>query len=144
MFNIIGQLREFAAAKGWHFIYGNDQYANFEADQNVYEAGDLVLIADLNAAPSYGTGGGLNGAIFAGAVMLGRKREDETYSSLDETAIQKYDSRLKDLIQLLATSLGEFSCTYRYDITQANFRVDINRFDANIDFIAGTITLSNV
>ena len=48
MFDIIGQLREFAAAKGWHFIYGNDQYANFEADQNVYESGDLVLIADLN------------------------------------------------------------------------------------------------
>lgn len=76
--------------------------------------------------------------------MLGQKREDTTVSTLDETAIQKYDARLKTLLETLTSALGEFSCKHQYDITQSNFRVDINRFDINIDVVAGTITLTSV
>ena len=76
--------------------------------------------------------------------MLGQKREDTTVATLDETAEQKYDARLKTLLETLTAALGEFACQHQYDITQSNFRVDINRFDINIDVVAGTITLTSV
>jgi hypothetical protein len=142
--DIIGELRSFAQAKGWHFVYGNDQYANYEAGRFKYEPGDLILIADLNLSPTYGSGGGIDGLTFTGGIMLGQKREDTTVSTLDETAEQKYDARLKTLLETLTAALGEFACQHQYDITQSNFRVDINRFDINIDVVAGTITLTSV
>ena len=92
--DIIGELRSFAESKGWHFVYGNDQYANYEAGRFKYEPGDLILIADLNLSPTYGSGGGIDGLTFTGGIMLGQKREDATVSTLDETAGDRKSTRL--------------------------------------------------
>ena len=156
MFDIIGQLRTFCTVKGWRFIYGNDQYANAELTYRDMGPNDIVMIADLNVSPLFGPGGGIQGVNYSGGIMLGRKREQDTYdletdpipditeSSLDETMEQKYDRRLKDLMTILFSGLAEFSCENDYDITQLNGRVDINRFDENLDFVAATVTFSSI
>ena len=77
--DIIGELRSFAQAKGWHFVYGNDQYANYEAGRFKYEPGDLILIADLNLSPTYGSGGGIDGLTFTGGIMLGQSGKIRPY-----------------------------------------------------------------
>ena len=142
MFDIVGKLRTFAEAKGWIFIYGNDQYANYHATMG--DLDKLVLVVDLNGSPVYSKEGSIEDMVFTGGIMLGQKREaeSETESSLDETMIQKYDRRLKYLTETLFISLGDFGCANGYSITQLNARFDINKFDESMDFIAATITLS--
>jgi len=144
MFDIVGKLRTFAEAepREWLFIYGNDQYANASEILQDVAPDQLVFVADLNASPVYGTEGGINDVVFTGGIMLGQKREDETESSLDETMIQKYERRLKDLTETLFIGMGDFSCATGLSISQINARFDINKFDENLDFVAATITFT--
>ena len=139
-FDIVGVLRTYATAQGWLFFYGSNAYQNFEADAAIYQE-QLVLTADFTARPTY-TNGRVMTIQYNGVVMLGRKSEIEgTLSSLDETMIQKYDRRLLELMQLLSNALGSIACSNELEISSANFRLDINKFDTNIDFIAGEVTL---
>jgi hypothetical protein len=144
MFDIVGKLRTFAEAapREWLFVYGNDQYANASEILQDIEADQLVLVADLNASPVYEPEGGIVDVVYTGGIMLGQKREATTESSLDETMIQKYERRLKDLTEALFIGMGDFSCAYGLSISQINARFDINKFDENLDFVAATITFT--
>jgi len=144
MFDIVGKLRTFAEAapREWLFVYGNDQYANADEILQDIPAEKLVLVADLNVSPVYGQEGGVNDVVFTGGIMLGQKRETETESSLDETMIQKYERRLRDLSETLFIGMGDFACANGFTISQINGRYDINKFDENLDFVAATITFT--
>ena len=41
---------------------------------------------------------------------------------------------------LLSNFVTTFACDNELDVTAENMRVDLNKFDTNIDFIAETIT----
>jgi hypothetical protein len=139
-FDIVGVLRTYATTQGWLFLYGSNAYQNIEADAAISQE-QLVLTADFTARPTY-TNGRVMTIQYNGVMMLGRKSEIEgTFSSLDETMIQKYDRRLLELMQLLSNALGSIACSNELEISSANFRLDINKFDTNIDFIAGEVTL---
>jgi len=152
-FDLIGTLRTYAATNDWLFYYGTNAYQNIEADGAI-EDDQLILTAQFNAQPIF-----VNGLVtqisYTGIMMLGRKFEsaivdnteteiDETQAatmaSLDETMIQKYDRRLLDLMQLLSNAVGAIGCANELDVNGANFRLEINQFDTNIDFIAGELT----
>jgi len=133
-FDIIGALEAYALSKGWLFEYGFDNfYKNLAANQE-FANGELILIADFQADPTY-KNGRITLISYTCLLMLGRKFDaDGTAASLDETSKQKYDRRLKVLAQALAGGIAEFACDNELEITTAPIIVEINTFDTNIDF----------
>lgn len=142
-FDLIGQLESYATDNSMHYLSGKNAYQNYQASQNEYDNGQLVLSADFDAAVSFARGFAINEITYTGVLALGRKfdeEEDGTVSDLDETFYQKYTRRLLELMTLLTTHIAAFACANKLDVTQCQFRMDLNRFDTNIDFIAATIT----
>jgi hypothetical protein len=145
-FALLSTLKDYADTKGWHFLSGNNFYQNYEASQNEYDPGDLVLAVDMDAAPIYSPGGKISSISYTGVIALGRKVDetpvlDETRSTLDETFWQKYTRRLEELMSLLSTALAEFACDNQLELSGVRFRLDLNKFDTNIDFIVGSLTI---
>jgi hypothetical protein len=150
-FGLVDAIRSYCASDDRttpiHFHYGANAFANIEADLHTYVDNDLILIADFNATPTF-DGGRVTRCRYSGVLSLGRKRESETVgqvtthteSSIDETPIQKYDRRLKDLTTLLGTIIGDLSCENELDIISCNMRFDLNQFDLSADFTAAQIT----
>lgn len=140
-FDLIGSLASYASDNDMHYLSGENAYQNYEASQNTYDDGQLVLSADFNAAIYFSRGFTIGSITYTGVLALGRKfEESETGSNLDETFYQKYQRRLKDMMTLLASHIGIFACANKLEVTQCQFRMDLNKFDTNIDFIAATIT----
>ena len=50
-FDIIGALRTYATANDWVFLAGVNAYQNYSASQQEYKNGQLILGANLSAAP---------------------------------------------------------------------------------------------
>jgi hypothetical protein len=161
-FDLVGALRTYCISKGWHFLYGSAFYQNIEADE-AYLNGELILGADFNARPVYGRGMGITEIQYSGILLLGRKfdndgtdavvddpgtPEDETVlatndatpASLDESMIQKYDRRLLELMTYLSGAIQALSCANELNVTNCEIKMDINKFDTNIDFVAANIT----
>ena len=66
-----------------------------------------------------------------------------TESSLSETWEQKYSNRLLDLTSNLSDFISEFACSNDLAIGNVQLKYDLNKFDANIDFTAATITVTD-
>jgi hypothetical protein len=140
-FDLIGALQEYADENNMHYLSGNDAYQNYEASQNTYDDGQLVLSADFDASVSFSRGFAIGSITYTGVLALGRKFDEaDTVSDLDETFYQKYQRRLKDLMTLLVTHIAAFACDNKLQVTNCQFRMDLNKFDTNIDFIAASIT----
>jgi hypothetical protein len=133
-FDIIGALETYALGRGWLFYYTfDDFYSNIGVTQQ-FDQDKLILIADFQAEPII-----KNGVIpeitYNCLLMLGRKFElAGTVSSMDETPMQKYDNRLKELAQLLSNGMAEFACNEELEITSFPVVVEVNQFNTNIDF----------
>lgn len=133
-FDIVSALRTFATNKGWHFIFGSDEYASL--DQHDYLVDENVFVCEITPLPIFGLhGGAVQDVTYSGIVMLGRKFELTTTASLDENMLQKYDNRLKDLWTLLANNIGVFACSNRLSIEVSNPANLINFYSTNIDFV---------
>jgi hypothetical protein len=142
LYDLIGQLKSYADTQGWCFLYGDNFHQNYEATRQDIRKGDLILGADpFLATPSITQSGKVESIIYTGLIMLGRKYEDTSISSLDETYYQKYVNRLKELMQLLSTHLISFSCDNELTIESSQFELSINRLDENVDFVICSITL---
>jgi len=139
-FDIIGVLKTYAEGKGWKFVYGFDRFYNNAGTDEEYQPGELVLTADFKAVPM-GAAGKITEITYNCLLMLGRKVEadGETTASLDETSIQKYDRRLKELCQMLATAILEVACTNELDVTNMPIEPQINVYDQNIDFAMSNV-----
>lgn len=139
-FDIIGALKTYAENQGWAFLSGQSWYQNYEASQHEYTDGQLVLGVDFDSIPTR-RAGTISEISYSGTLILGRKFDsDETPSSLDETFIQKYEARLLELTTLLSNMINAFSCEHELDVTGENIRMDLNKFDTNIDFVVETLT----
>jgi hypothetical protein len=146
-FDLIGALNTYAASKSWHFLYGTSFYQNIEADE-AYLNGELILGADFNAHPVYGKGMGITEIQYSGILLLGRKfdndgttgQSDGTPADLDESMYQKYTRRLLYLMTSLDTAIKAIACANELSVTGCEMKMDINKFDTNIDFVAATIT----
>jgi len=133
-FNIIGQIEAYALNLGWHFVYRFDNFYNNIGVMNDYAPGQLVLCADFMATPTY-SGAVISEIRYECLLMLGRKFDtDGIQSTMDETPKQKYDRRLKELAQTLASTIADFACDNELTIESAPITVDINVYDTNIDF----------
>lgn len=145
-FDIYDILEAYCQANSIYFIPGNNAYVNAVADGIIYDINETILVAELNSTPIY-NGGKVTGNSYSGVLALGRKvdaitGEEDTVSSLDETFEQKYKRRLRDLSKTLATLVGEIACENDFEISNVNMKMDINKYDINIDFVAMTITIT--
>jgi len=142
-FKLISTLKDYTTSKGWYFLSGDNFHQNFEATQYEYEPGALVLAVDFDASPSFSIGNSISSIDYTGVIALGRKIEEDelTYSNLDETFWQKYINRLEELMQLLTIAIIDIACNNELEIRNVKYRMDLNKFDTNIDFVAAEITL---
>lgn len=139
-YGLISELREYCKNNGIYFICGNDAYVNAVADRHTYDKNELILIAELDMDVNLG-GSVVQSVTYKGTIALGRKCEDTTTASLDETFLQKYDNRLLELCDLLVSLIKEISCTNGGTVNTLSLKYDINKFDLNADFVAGTIDI---
>lgn len=141
-FDIIGELRSQANSKGWIFTAGDDFYKSIDLANENIDAGDIVLTCMFNATPTIRNGRVVD-VEYSGAISLGRKQdEDGTEATLDESYLDKYDSRLLELTTMLVTFIGQFACDNELEIVNMTLAQSINTFGSNIDFIGAEITIS--
>lgn len=140
-YDIIGALRTYCNYNSLRFVWQYDQfYANIENQWNDFQPNELILVADLRATPNMGRGSKEIDISYSGLFMLGRKFEaiTTTSSSLDETALEKYDNRILDLYSLLILHATNFKCLHELDLTIGQLDPLFNEHDANIDFVVAT------
>lgn len=137
-FGLVDTIRDYCTEHNWIFVYGNDSFANALVDQNKYLPEQIILVADFTCLPVI-EGSKIQSMTYTGVMALGQKCESITKSSLDETPIQKYDNRLKDLSQLLTIAIGQISCDNEMEVSGLNMRFDLNKFDLNADFVACSV-----
>lgn len=140
-FDIIGACKRYAENESWHFLSGSNWYQNYEASQQEYDNGQLVLSVDFNASPVYSKGLSLFQVNYEGVIAIGRKFEQTTGSNLDETYIQKYELRLLELMQELSDFIKAFCCENELTPQSVRIIMDLNKFDTNIDFASAQVTL---
>ena len=139
--NLIGILRDYCNREHLYFIPGSGAYQNAIMDQSVYAANDLILVCDLNFSPVFGENS-LNDVQYNGTIALGRKRELQTFSTLDETFEQKYDRRLMELSNLLTELLLSLQCQHNFIIDSAQMSYNLNEYDLNADFVSSEIQIT--
>ena len=140
-FDIIGALETYALSKGWLFEYGVDNFYKSAQSVQEYPLGKLILFTDFRATPTY-SNGRITEISYTCLLMLGRKFDANGLSAtLDETSKQKYDRRLKDLMQLLANGIAEVACDNELEVTSGDMIVEINMFAENLDFCSSTNTV---
>jgi len=133
-FDIIGVLQAYASAQNWGFVYGVDAFYKSAQSVGGYLPGQLVLITDFKASPRI-TNGRIQSITYTCLLMLGRKFDLTGLSAtLDETSQQKYDRRIKELMQMLAAAIAQIACENNLDLTVNDMIVEINQFAENIDF----------
>jgi hypothetical protein len=163
-FDLIGVLNSYCTTNNIVFLYGANWSQNYEASQHEYYNGQQVLLADFNASPVFGNGMAISEIRYTGVLALGIKFDndgtdnitdneetpevdetqyfnDGTPANLDETHYQKYTRRLLSLMSGLANIIQDIACVNELSVTNCNFRVDLNKFDENIDFVAADITI---
>lgn len=140
-FDIIGVLESYALNNNWLFEYGiNEFYKSAESNQQ-YDPGELIMFADFRALPKY-KNGRITEISYTCLLMLGRKFDDNGQAaSLDETSKQKYDRRLKELMQILANAIGQVACDNDLEVTVGDIVVNINMYSENIDFAVSPNTV---
>ena len=138
-FDIIGALEAYATANSWLFTYGVDNYYKSAQSIQDYTVGKHILIADFRATPTI-KNGRIMSISYTCLLMLGRKFDPTggTSANLDETSDQKYDRRLKELMQLLAACIGTVACDNDLEVTAGEMVVNINQYAENLDFAAAT------
>jgi len=142
-FDIIGALRTYAADNDWVFLSGEKWMQDYEATQNTYEDGQLVLGVDFQEAIPTRNNGVVSEIKYPGILLLGRKFDSTlagTHVNLDETFIQKYDARLLFLTTAISNFIKEFSCENKLDTESENMSLRLNSLDETIDFAVNRIT----
>jgi hypothetical protein len=140
-FDIIGALETYALSQGWIFEYGVNNFYKSATTVQEFQNGELIMIADFRAQPTI-KNGRTTEITYTCLIMLGRKFDSTVEAaSLDETSEQKYDRRLKELMQLLANAIGQVGCDNELDVTVGDMVVNINQYAANIDFAASPNTI---
>ena len=144
-YDIIGALRTYATHEDqdWIFLSGPNWMQDYEATQAEYAAGQLVLGADFQEAIPTRRNGVVSEIKYPGILVLGRKFDSAlagTHVNLDETFIQKYDSRLLDLTTAMSNFIKEFVCENGLDTENENMSLRLNSLDETIDFAVNRIT----
>jgi len=134
-FDIIGALETYAVSKGYTFIYGFDDMENNLATIGERAAGEIILIADAKATPSY-SNGIITEISYNCLLMLGKKFDaDGLAADIGETFKEKYTRRLQGMQSLLANFIKDFSCSNELEAESNELIMQLNMYAENLDFV---------
>jgi len=146
MIDLVQVFEDYADASGYRFAYGRKDHQNWVLTEDVelLSGESVILLFPIteNAVIDNSIVHKWNATT---QVWIGKKfdvdNQSGTYASLDETERQKYDRRLKDLRDDLATYIKTIFCS-EPDLELTGFRIlrAINQFDENLDVVIGEIT----
>lgn len=153
--DIVGALKSYATTKGWHFIFGTDEYIS--ADRHDYFPNEIVLTCLFNPPipvfEQYSSA--IQSYSYTGTIMIGRKFEliteivdDEpiviadTMAELDETMGQKYDRRMLELSTIAVNEMAAFACSNQLQLTITSSEFLQNIMSENLDFVLYNVTFT--
>jgi hypothetical protein len=73
-------------------------------------------------------------------ITVGRKTEADTFSSIAETAAQKYDNRLFELQGTMQTFLNSFFCSNDLEELSTSVQLVKNDLSLNVDAVLADVT----
>jgi hypothetical protein len=139
-FDPVKVFQDIAIANSYKFIYGSRAFQNWEITQQSLSASEIFLAVFPIVENGELTDGQPNSATYDTVIWIGRKYDPITLAevTLDETAKQKYDKRLKRLTAYLKeVVLHELFChDSNIFITRYKISHEINAFDENCDAVA--------
>lgn len=140
-FNFYGKLQEYCKEHKIFLALGEQEYANYISDKKCYDAYDMIMCADLRLTPVFNEIS-VQEVTYKGTIALGRKREENTQSTLDELFHQKYERRLKDLTEILVSIFEELMCSEEIYVRRCEISYRINVYDVNIDFVSANVSIN--
>jgi hypothetical protein len=134
MTDVLQLLTDKATLMGYHPIVADANSIQYELSNASLEDGRTFIYFTL---PTFTRGLSMqtyNGDLtYSIKIMVGRKMEAETISSISETAAQKYDNRLFELSSILNAFLTSFFCSNEIEEISSSIVMDTNIFSTNCD-----------
>lgn len=144
MIDVVQLFKDKATLKEWLPLYGAKEFQSFEQSQYDLAPDQEILFIFPFRDSAVIDNGVMNGRRrFDGKLMLCRKSEADTVSSVAETNEQKYENRIKDLTYNFWIFISEvMNCTQSPNIepiSVSGFQ-ELNYLSANVDGVSYDIS----
>ena len=134
MIDIVNTLKEKAEIKEWIPVIGAKNIQSYSLQQKDLTTGKSALLIDLPTSSAIISGNTWSEHAYTIELMLVRKFEEFTTSSVKETTEQKYNNRLFELQEDLDTFLFEaLQCAGVAKITAINYSYVVNVLSKSVD-----------
>ena len=134
MIDIITTLKEKADIKGWIPVVGSKDIQSYSLHQKDLTTGKSALLIDLPTTTALISGKTWSEHTYSVELMLVRKFEEFTTSSVKETTEQKYNNRLFELQEDLDEFLFEvIQCSGVGVVTSISYAYVVNVFSKSVD-----------
>lgn len=140
-YDIPNLFKDYAESKDWVFCYGSDEYMSAMSASTDFDVDQLILGMDWAVTPTLAQGGAVDSVTHNCTIMLGRKFEETTMASLDETMQQKHDRRLAELCEMIINMVEDITCDSELQPSLGQGRPLPNMWSNNIDFFMFPLTL---
>ena len=134
MIDIVNTLKERAELTGWIPVIGAKNIQSYTLSQKDLTTGKSALMIDLPTASAIVSNGTWSEHSYSIELLLVRKFEEFTRSSISETTEQKYNNRLFELQEDFDTLLYQvFQCAGVSKITTINYSYVMNVLSKSVD-----------
>ena len=140
MIDIVNTLKERAEIVGWIPVIGAKNIQSYTLSQKDLTTGKSALMIDLPTASAIVSNGTWSEHVYSIELLLVRKFEEFTKSSISETTEQKYNNRLFELQEDFDTFLYQvFQCAGVSKITAINYSYVMNVLSKSVDGVLCTV-----
>ena len=140
MIDIVNTLKERAELVGWVPVIGAKNIQSYTLSQKDLTTGKSALMIDLPTASAIVSNGTWSEHAYSIELLLVRKFEEFTKSSVSETTEQKYNNRLFELQEDFDTFLYQvFQCAGVTKITAINYSYVMNVLSKSVDGVLCTV-----
>ena len=140
MIDIVNTLKDKAELKGWIPVIGAKNIQSYTLSQKDLTTGKSALMIDLPTSSAIISNGTWSEHTYNIELLLVRKFEEFTKSSVSETTEQKYNNRLFELQEDFDTFLYEvFQCAGVSKVTSINYSYVMNILSKSVDGVLCTI-----
>ena len=134
MIDIVNTLKGRAELVGWVPVIGAKNIQSYTLSQKDLTTGKSALMIDLPTASAIVSNGTWSEHSYSIELLLVRKFEEFTKSSVSETTEQKYNNRLFELQEDFDTFLYQvFQCAGISKITAINYSYVMNVLSKSVD-----------
>lgn len=141
MLTLFDKFREYCKSRDILFILGSEEYQNSITAMKGLKPDQLVLMMEGTVSPTFAAAE-MTSVTYTLTIILGRKCESRgAKSHMSETFDDKWNNRLRELMELFTTIVSGAVCDFGYEISAMSLTPQVNRLDLNIDCISGQVTL---